>query len=307
MTVVINININLNNTYNIVTIYNIIYLPIMRKSIRRTRHRKKSVSDKYSRKSRITKTARNKNRSRNHKKSRKQMYVGGGCGASSAAGVRPKEVTDWWYQSDEPDCHGFYTWIQMGPNETIEMNGRYHDWEWIHHPISFEMYGGFKLKMMYSHDGEIGGMGRDVHIYFPDMEMTDTSTGFTRKIEKTTRYENRAPVSPDLITTAPFFKPTRPQMDAFGQLQPAPCASSPLTSATWYWESDDGQSWNAFTPDDSKFLESAYQNPMRQPIMHPTRPWRFDFTTMIQMNVRTESQRRIFRQVSHTPGTGALF
>ena len=288
----------------------------MRKSIRRTRHRKKSVSDKYSRKSRITKTARNKNRSRNHKKSRKQMYVGGGCGASSAAGgVRPKEVTDWWYQSDEPDCHGLYTWIQMGPNETFEMNKRYRMWESIHTPANAMGYQGFTLTMIDSYEGETGGYGHKVGISFPRMEMTDTTTRITKKIISSERTIFVKPTPPAPIDTPPFIKPVvvQPSFDAFEQPLVSPvqypqgsAASSPLTTAdnvTWLWQSDDGESWNNFYPDDSRFLENAYQNPMRQPIMHPTRPWKFEFNVpppsppMRQTNTNTGSKRVIYRQV----------
>lgn len=194
----------------------------------------------------------------------------------------------------------------MGPNETIEMNRRYHVWDIIHNPACAMGYQDFTLTMIDSYEGETGGYGHKVGISFPRMEMTDKTTGFTKKIEKTKRYENRAPVLPEPIRTAPFIKPTRPQMDAFGQLQPALCASSPLTSATWYWQSDDGLRWNEFGPEDSTFLESAYQNPMCQSITHPTNPWQYDFTKMIQTNVRTNSKRSILRHESQTPGPSAL-
>lgn len=279
----------------------------MRKSIRRTSHRKKSVSDKYSRKSRITKTARNKNRSRNHKKSRKQMYVGGGCGASSAAGGDwSKEVRDWWYQSEERNSEGFYDWIKMGLSETLKMNRKYYDWARIRNEQIMKQYS-FVLKM---NDSSHGVHGDVVHINFYHGEMTHTLTGFTRKIESTTRRcEGVPPVLPIRINTAPFIKSVdvQPSFDAFGKPLVSPvqypqgsAASSPLTSAdnvTWLWQSDDGYSWKKFSTKDSEILENAYQNRTDEPIIHPTIPWKFEFNPMRQTNLKTGSTRAIYRQV----------
>jgi hypothetical protein len=280
----------------------------MRKSIRRISRRKKSVSDKYSRKIRRTKKARNK--SRNHKKSRKQMYVGGGCGASSAGGgVMPKEVTDWWYQSDERNPQGYYRWTQMGPNESAQMDIEYNSWRMIHNPANARLYPGFSLTILPSTDqGETRGY--KVHIYFPLMQMREITTGLTKKIAFTTRYEHETPVPPPRVNTEPVITPAGiPILDAFGQ-SPLQCAqgsaaSSPIPSADnarWYWESDDGTRWNPFLPEDSIFLESAWRN--ETPIVkHLTRPWVFYLKTnpMYQYNPVTRSLRRIERRV--TPST----
>jgi hypothetical protein len=185
----------------------------MRKSIRRTTsHRKKSVYNKYNRKSRTTKKARNK--LRNHKKSRKQMYVGGGCGASSAAGgVRSKEVTDWWYQSEQRNAQGFYHWIKMGPDETNTMNAQYIAWDMIHNPANARAYRGFNMEIL-SSDGETPSY--NVHIYFPKMEMTNNTTNLTKKITSTTRCEGKPSVPPTYrVNTPPFIKPVIPSKDAF--------------------------------------------------------------------------------------------
>jgi len=279
----------------------------MRKSIRRISRRKKSVSDKYTRKIRRTKKACNK--SRNHKKTRKQMYVGGGCGASR--GVMPKEVTDWWYQSDERNPQGYYRWTQMGPNESAQMDIEYNSWRMIHNPANARLYPGFSLTILPSTDqGETRGY--KVHIYFPLMQMIEITTGLTKKIAVTTRYEHQTPVPPPRVNTEPVITPAGiPRLDAFGQsiVPPLQCAqgstaSSPLTSAdtvTWYWQSDDGLKWMNYSPEDSIFLESAYQNKTQAPIF--IRDWQFFFNThpMLQMNYKTGSLRSIDRRV--TPST----
>ena len=276
----------------------------MRKSIRRISRRKKSVSDKYSRKSRITKTARNKNRSRNHKKSRKQMYEGGGCGASSAAGVRPKEVTDWWYQSEERNGDGYYTWTQMRPNETKTMNVQYEKYCNIRNEQIIKEYS-FELKMNDSSHGETGVHGDDVHIiYFYDMEMTHTRTRFTRKIISTTRCEGVPPVLPTGIKTAPFIKPVIPSKDAFyvdghSQLD--------AIENKWYWESDDGSVYNEFDRVDDIFLKSEYdkyqKDPQQHVVIYRKKPWKFNFQNMTQTNTTTKSTRRIY--YGSAPPTGS--
>jgi hypothetical protein len=109
----------------------------MRKSIRRTTsHRKKSVYNKYNRKSRTTKKARNK--LRNHKKSRKQIYVGGGFGEcfncfgkGKVAPLTPM-VTDWWYHKKtdimKEDGKYVYEWKKMNDCNTAHVEKQYLLW-----------------------------------------------------------------------------------------------------------------------------------------------------------------------------------
>jgi hypothetical protein len=210
-----------------------------------------------------------------------------------------KKVTDWWYQSDERNPQGYYRWTQMGPDESAQMDIKYNRWHTIHNPVNASIYSGFSLTILPSTDqGETPGY--NVRIYFPLMQMIEITTGLTKKIAFTTRYEHETPVPPPRVNTEPVITPAGiPILDAFGQsiAPPLQCAqgsaaSSPITSAdtvTWVWESDDGKSWKQFLPEDSIFLESAWQNETPT-VIHSTRPWQ-----------NTRSGRRIERRV--TPST----
>jgi hypothetical protein len=226
----------------------------------------------------------------------------------------PKKVTDWWYQSDERNPQGDYRWTQMGPDESNKMDIKYNSWSMIHNSANKILYPGFSLTILPSTDqGETRGY--KVHIYFPLMQMREITTGLTKKIAFTTRYEHETPVPPPGVNTEPVITPAGiPILDAFGQsiVPPLQCAqgsaaSSPIPSAdtvTWVWESDDGKSWNQFLPEDSIFLESAYQNKTQAPtVIYRPRDWQFFFNThpMLQINYKTGSRRSIERRV--TPST----
>ena len=65
-------------------------------------------------------------------------------------------------------------------------------------------------------------------------------------------------------------------------------------TAIWRWESDDGSKFIPFDFSDNELLEQAISS-RQQLFQHPSRPWLFNFSSMVQTNTTSGSKRNIMR------------